>query len=330
MKKIIVDTLGSDFGDIPIIKGALRALSENPSLFLVFVGNSSSIKAQIQESDADSSRIEILDTDEFVSDDALPTCVFKGCDNTSMVMALSHLKDTPDSIGMICAGNTGALLVGSICRLGLVPGLKSPALATAIPVKEYGSGLVCLTDCGANTQCTPSDLKRFALMGNAFIKCLTGISDPKVALMSVGRSSHKGNDLIKEAYPLISQLPINFIGNIEGCDLINSEADVIVTDGFTGNILLKNTEACGMAALSAIDLFGELSDAFTSLKNNLKKMFSFNDRGGATFLGTKKTIVKMHGCANENTAYACINQVLDLESRNFSAQISDAVLLSQK
>ena len=323
MQKIIVDTLGSDNGSTPIVKGALRALKENPDIFLVFVGNSAEIEPEIAKANVDKTRFEIIHTDKFVPDSALPTCVFRGSDDTSMVMSLEHLKNTDDVVGMISAGNTGALLVGTICRLGLAEGLMSPALATALPCKK--DGLVCLVDCGANTDCTAEDLKRFAVMGSAFMQSLMNIESPKVAMMSVGRSSHKGNALVKEAYHLIESLPVNFIGNIEGCDLINSEADVIVTDGFTGNILLKNTEAAGMAAIAVIDSMASDLPEYDNIKYALHQMFAFNDRGGATFLGTKKTVVKMHGCANEETAYSCVNQVVNLESRNFSKKVCEAL-----
>ncbi|MBR2476689.1 MAG: hypothetical protein IKB50_00980 [Clostridia bacterium] len=323
MKKIIVDTLGSDNGCVPIVKGALRAMEENPDIHLVFTGVTSDIEKIIKERNADPSGISIIHTEEFVPDDALPTCVFRDGDETSMVKSLEHLKNSDDCLGMISAGNTGALLVGTIFRLGLVPGLRQPALATALPCKKEGK--VCLVDCGANTDCTSEDLKRYALMGNAFIKALEGIDNPKVALMSVGPSAHKGNALIKEAYPLIEALPINFIGNIEGGDLVNSKADVIVTDGFTGNVLLKNTEAAGMAAISVVESMGSDLPGYKEITEELRRMFAFNDRGGAVFLGASKTVVKMHGCATEDTAYACVNLVLNLESRNFSKNVAEAI-----
>ncbi len=328
MIKIIVDTLGSDNGSTPIINGALRALKENSNIFLTFIGIESDIEKIIKENNADSSRTEIIHTDKFVPDSALPTCVFRGSDDTSMVMSLEHLKNTDDAVAMISAGNTGALLVGTICRLGLVEGLLSPALATAIPCKK--DSLVCLVDCGANTECTPQDLQRYAVMGNAFMQSLLNIESPKIALMSVGHSPHKGNTLVKEAYPLIESLNLNFMGNIEGCNLVNSEADVIVTDGFTGNILLKSTEAAGMAAISILDSMAADLPQYSNIRHTLHQMFAFNDRGGATFLGTKKTVVKMHGCANEETAYACINQIINLESRNFSKKVSEALKTLQR
>lgn len=320
MRKIIVDTLGADMGSEPIITGALRALKENTEIGMVFVGVKDDILRYAEKADADMDRIEIIETDKFVSNTDLPTCVFNGADETSMVMTLENLKKNDEIVGMISAGNTGALLVGTICRLGLIPGLRTPVLATAIPCKK--DGLVCLVDCGANTECVAEDLKRFALMGNAFMQSLTGNENPKVALMSVGRTRHKGTNLVKEAYGLIEKLPLNFIGNIEGNDMVGSEADVIVTDGFTGNILLKNTEAAGMIAINAIDSLGTLSPELQKVRDELYDFFAFNDRGGAVFLGTRKAVVKMHGCANQDTAYACVNLAIKLEDRNFSSHVA--------
>ena len=144
--------------------------------------------------------------------------------------------------------------------------------------------------------------------------------------MSVGRNRHKGNTLIKEAYDLIEKLPINFIGNIEGCDVVNSEADVIVADGFTGNIILKNTESAGLAALSIVDELAPDLPGWKEVHDAIYKMFAFNDRGGAVFLGTNKTVVKMHGCANEYTAYACVNLLMKLERGDFSKRVAEALL----
>ncbi len=321
MKKIIVDTLGGDNGCEPIIRGSLRVLKELPDIGIILVGDESEITGYL--SDVDSDRTEIIHTQQFVADSDLPTKVFKDAEDTSMVMAMKRLKNDSEAVGMVSAGNTGAQLVGSICKVGLIPGLLAPALATALPCKK--DGLVCLVDCGANTECSAEDLKRYALMGNTFMQSLTGNPSPKVAMMSVGPSRHKGNALTKEAYGLIEKLPLNFIGNIEGSDLVNSQADVVVTDGFTGNVLLKNTEAAGLAAIEIIDEMGKNLPGWQEIRNRLHGMFAFNDLGGATFLGARKTMVKMHGCANEDTAYACVKLVLDLESRNFSKKIQSAL-----
>lgn len=323
MKKLIVDTLGADNGCFPIVCGVLKAMAERDDFSVVFAGDKSEIEKIVCSRGFGFDRIEILHTKSFVADSDLPTCVFRGGDDTSMVMSLEKLRDDVDACAMICAGNTGALLVGTICRLGLVKGLMSPVLATAIPCKK--DGLVCLVDCGANTDCKSEDLKNFALMGNAYMQSLAGLESPKVALMSVGQSPHKGNALVKEAYALIEKLPINFIGNIEGTHLVNSPADVVVTDGFTGNVLLKNTEAAGMAAIEIVDELASGTEVHDKLKNALHSMFAFNDLGGATFLGAKKPVVKMHGCANEKTAYECVKLALTLDSGDLSNRIHNAL-----
>lgn len=323
MKKIIIDTLGADNGALPIVRGVLNAMNKNDGFSVVFVGDRAFIESVSDDFEELKSRIEFIHTESFVPDDALPTCVFKGCDDTSMVKSLVRLKEDDECVAMVSAGNTGALLVGTIFRLGLAKGLMSPALATALPCKK--EGLVALLDCGANTECTPDDLKRYALMGNAYMKCLMGIENPRVALMSVGKTPHKGNALVKDAYPLIEALGLNFIGNIEGSDLVDSPADVIVTDGFTGNILLKNTESAGTFAIETARQILSESEQCQKLTEALYSKFAFNDLGGATFLGAKKTVVKMHGAANENTAKECVLQALNLEKRNLSQKIEECL-----
>lgn len=323
MKKVIIDTLGSDHGAEPIISGIMKSMENISGLGIIFVGDKDKIEPIVNRFDVKKTPIEIIHTQQYVADDALPTCVFRGCDETSMVISLEKLKTDDEIIGMISSGNTGALLVGTICRLGLIEGLRSPALATCLPCKK--DGLVCLVDCGANTSCSATDMKNYALMGSAFIQSVCGISSPKVALMNVGKARHKGTNLQKEAYELIEKTPLNFIGNIEGNHLVNSPADVIVTDGFTGNILLKNTEACGKAAIDIVEQYAGKTPITVDIKKELHSFFAFNDLGGATFLGTKKAVIKMHGAANENTAFNCIKMLIDLEKRDFRTKITSSL-----
>lgn len=328
MKKIIVDIYGADLGAKPVICGTLEAMENSTDFSVVFVGEEELIKNTASMYNVASDRIEILNTDKFVTDKDLPTCVFGGYDDTSMVMALEALKNDEDTIGMISAGNTGALLVGCVCRLGLVRGLKLPALSTAIPCS--GKGLLCLVDCGANTDCKASDLLDYALMGDAFMKSMSGLESPRIALMSVGKEKHKGSPLSKEAYMLLEQQSFNFIGNIEGDDIVKDVADVIVCDGYSGNIILKNTEAAGKAALAVVENLAseydrEDDELILKIKEKLYNQFEFNKRGGATFLGTKKIVVKMHGCAEKETAFSCVNQVLKLYNGNFIDKIKEAL-----
>ena len=324
MKKIVVDIYGADAGPAPILKGCMQALDAHPDLGLVLVGDEATIAAVC----GDHPRVEVLHTTDFISNEENPQVIFGGRDISSMAMAYGRLKTDDECIGMISPGSTGALLIGSICRLGLMKGLKVPALSSNLPL--YDGRTVCLVDCGANIQCTPKDLARFAVMGNAFRQSFAPEVTPKVALLSVGREAGKGTPLQKEAYDLIAALPLNFIGNMEGNDLVTGYADVIVADGFAGNVLLKSTEAAGLVAKGIVAALAkqageENSPLMQEMLEQLRLTFDFNSRGGATFLGTKKTVVKMHGCAVEETAAACIDQLLRLEDGGFLSGLQQAL-----
>lgn len=320
MTKIVIDTLGADAGLEPIAVGVAKALAEGLDFFPVLVGPVEELKPILDGWKIDASRYEIVDTSEYVRQEDLPTCVFGGCDDTSMVKAYSRLKKDDTCGAMLSAGNTGALLVGAICRLGLLPGLKFPALLSALPCN--GENLLCLVDCGANTECTAEDLVRFAKMGNAFAKCYCGIDRPRVGLMSVGREPQKGTSLVKQAHEAIAKLDLNFVGNVEGSDLVSDYADVIVTDGFSGNLLLKCAESVGKAAAKIVEQLGGGAPEMEKCRQMILKTFDFNSQGAATFLGPKKTVVKMHGQANAETVVASIQQVLRLEQAGFSQAVA--------
>lgn len=325
MVKIVVDIYGADAGAEIVVRGVAKALKKNIDFFPVLVGEKTLIDELLAKEGISKELYETVDTNKFITNNDPPTCVFGGCDDTSLVMAYNRLKSDEDCAAMLSAGNTGAMLVGSICRLGLLQGLKFPALCSALPCN--GENLLILVDCGANVDCTANDLVRFAKMGDVFSRCYCKIESPRVGLMSVGREPQKGNALTREAYEKISELPINFIGNVEGSDMVTGYADVIVADGFSGNILLKNTEAVGKAAAAIVERLGCEADSelVQKIKRELFKTFDFNAQGAATFLGPQKTVVKMHGCANEDTTVASIEQVLRLEAANFRTAIKKAM-----
>lgn len=324
MKKIVVDIYGADLGEKPIVRGVAKAIKEGIEFFPVLVGNEKDIVALMEEEGITPDRYETVHTDKFITNDDPPTCIFKGRDDSSMAMSYARLKED-DCAAMLSAGNTGALLVGSICRLGLLKGLKFPALLSALPCGK--DNLLCLVDCGANMDCTSADLVRFAKMGDVFAKCYCKMESPRVGLMSVGKEPLKGNAITRKAFAEISKLPINFVGNLEGSDMVSGYADVVVADGFAGNILLKNTEATGKSAMEIVEeIAGEEYPELTlRIKEALFKKFDFNSQGAATFLGPKKTVVKMHGWADEATTVASISQILRLEAADFSAQMAKAM-----
>ncbi len=323
MKKIIIDTLGADNGAELIINGVLSALKNGIDFFPVLVGPKQLIDDCFTSAGYNQDNYEVVDTSEFISASDIPTCIFGGRDNTSMALALDRLKADSECIALASAGNTGVLLVGSICRVGLLPSLKFPALCSALPCAS-DENLLCLVDCGANIECTASDLVRYAKMGNVFSSCYCQIPSPRIGLMSVGREKQKGTAVTKEAFGLLSELDLNFIGNLEGSDIVSGYADVIVCDGYAGNLLLKATEAAGKAAMEVVSRVAD-EELANKINAQLFKKFDFNSQGAATFLGVKKIIVKMHGAAEENTVEASIRQILRLDDADFSAKMAQAM-----
>lgn len=330
MKKIVIDVYGADRGEMPVLCGSAKALLEDDSLFAVFVGDKDTIENAAKDLSIPADRYSIIHTDEKIENCDIPMDILKGKakESCSMGLALDALRDDPDTIGLLSCGSTGALMIGSIFRLGLIKGLKMPALSSALPAYD-GEKLVCLLDCGANIDCKAKDLYNFALMGEAYIKSMFDTERPTVGLMSVGREDSKGNSLTKEAFALLKDSHLNFIGNMEGNDLLSGYADVIVADGFSGNLLLKNAEACGRYAQALVEDLCDKHNAAPELRNAISELldyrFNFNANGGATFLGTKKTVIKMHGSANNNTAYACIKQLLRLHDRDFDHRIAECL-----
>lgn len=321
MEKIIVDTYGADLGDRVVISGVAKAIKMY-DIFFVLVGNSDTITEIMNSENISAEKYEIIHTTDYIAQNQPATCIFGGRDESSIALGYKRLKEDEECVAFLSAGNTGALLVGSICRLGLLPSIKFPSLCSALPCA--GDSLLTLVDCGALIDCTSNDLVNFAKMGNIFAKCYCCIEKPRVGIMSVGREENKGNALSLEAFSKLKNLDINFVGNLEGSDMVSGYADVIVTDGFSGNLLLKNTEAVGKKAIEIVESFESLSpEIIHQIKAELINKFDFNSRGAATFLGTKKTVVKMHGCANEDTVLASIDQILRLHKADFSKRICD-------
>ncbi len=324
MKKIVIDTYGADIGVEVVLSGAARAVKEL-DIFPIFVGDANEIAKSMTEKGIDEGKYEVVDCHDFIKQSEPPTVIFGGRDESSMALSFSRLKSDDECIALLSPGSTGALLVGSICRLGLLPGLKFPALSSALPCNK-GGNLLCLVDCGANIDCSANDLVRFAKMGNVFSKCYCGIESPRVALMSVGREDKKGNALTLEAFSKLKELDMNFIGNAEGSDMFSGYADVIVSDGFSGNLLLKCAEEAGKRAMEIVsEIAGGDSALAEKINQKLFETFDFNSQGAATFLGPKKLVVKMHGSANEDTTFASIQQILRLDNAEFMPQMAEAL-----
>ena len=319
--KIVVDIYGADKGPEIVVRGIAKALKIT-SFTPVFVGNKGIVDKIMQNEGVKD--YEVIDTDDYITNSESPTCIFNGRDDSSIALGYKRLKEDEDCVALLSSGNTGALHIGSVCRLGVLPSIKVPALCSALPCA--GEKLVCLVDCGANIDCTANDFVRFAKMGNVFSKCHCKIDNPRVGILSVGREDKKGNALTLESFQKLSELDLNFIGNLEGSDIVSGYADVIVADGFSGNIILKSTEAAGKKAMEIVaNALKDNPELAKTINGQLYKTFDFNSQGAATFLGTKKIVLKMHGAANEDTTVASVMQIIRLQASDFIKETAKAL-----
>ncbi|MBQ5761318.1 MAG: phosphate acyltransferase PlsX [Clostridia bacterium] len=322
MKKYIIDIYGADKGYSTVIDGALEALAQFSDIHIVLCGDEETIRTYLSAKNYDTSRIDVIHAPEEITNHEPPTVIFDKKQNSSLAVGIKILKEDPEAVAMISPGNTGAVLVGSIFKLGMSVPLKQPALASMLPC--HNGKLVCLIDCGANMDCKPAHLAKYAIMGSVLMKCRSDIDNPKVGLLSVGKEEGKGNVQTKEAFGLIKETGVNFVGNIEGNDVLAGDVDVVVCDGFSGNVLMKNAEANGKIAMGMVDVLLEKEEkgshtynTLIALRERLFMTFDFNSQGGATFLGVNKILIKAHGSANSKTIASCISQAQILESKGF-------------
>ncbi len=298
MISIALDVMGGDYAPCEVLKGVKEVVGTT-DIKLFLVGQKELVEKSLNKIKFnDFSKIEIVDAPEFVTMKDSLVNYLRGKPNSSIRIALNLVKNGLAQ-GMFSAGNTGAVMVNAKFILDPLKGIKRPALAVVFPTEK---GETIVLDVGANADCRPEHLYQFALMGSVFYKEIIGGDNPKIALMSIGEESSKGNRLTKESFKLLSNTNLNFIGNIEGHTLHKGEADIVVTDGFTGNVALKVAE--GMAE----NLYSHFKNNFTKnilhklglllLKSGLKKLkkkIDYSEYGGAILLGVKGVVVIGHG-----------------------------------
>ncbi len=311
--KIIVDAMGGDNAPEAIVKGSVYA-RDRLGAELVLVGRREEIEKYLGE---DRHGIEIVDAREVVSMEDDPSTATRRKKDSSMTVALSLLKNGGGD-AMVSAGSTGALLTGATLIVKRVKGVRRAAMAPVLPSSENG---IMLIDCGANAECTPEYLLQFAYMGSFYARRMMGLSDPRVGLLNIGVEPTKGGALQHESYKLLTKAKedgrINFVGNVEASTMLLGGVDVVVTDGFSGNIALKTAE--GVAKW----LFGELKGVFmSSTKNKLAaavvkkdvkgiaKRIDPNEVGGTAFLGISKPVIKAHGSSGDEAFFAAIRQAM--------------------
>lgn len=327
--KIVVDAFGGDYAPYEIVAGAVKALQENQELEVVLVGDKDKITEILQKLVFVSDRLEIIHAPDVVTMDESPTVAIRTKKTSSIVVAYDYLKQNDDAVALVSAGSTGATLTGAVLKLGRVKGVSRPALAPILPTMNDGK--VMLLDCGANAECKAENLLDFAIMGNEYMKAM-GVKKPRIALLNIGTEEEKGSEMIKEAHQLIKNAKLNFVGNIEARDVIRGNVDVVVSDGFSGNVCLKTIE--GTAEI----LFGEIK-AITkqSLKTKLgalmlkKSLYGLKNKydhkkvGGAPLLGVTKIVLKCHGNSKAESISATINQAFTLGKNKLVEKVLKAV-----
>ncbi len=328
MMKIVVDAFGGDTSPYSQIKGGIDFLNETKDVGLVFTGDKEILERELSKYKYDSSRVFIEHAPEVISNEEAPTTAIRAKKDSSMVKAFDLLKEDAEVAGMISSGSTGAVLTGSVLKVGRINGVLRPALAPLLPTR--GGGRVCLIDCGANVDSRPDFLVQFTLMAVCYMRSVYGIQNPRVGLVSVGVEDHKGNALTKEVFEQLKKLPINFKGNMEARDALTGEYDILVADGFVGNVLLKSVEGTAQMVMGELKsaIMASASAKFGALFmkkafRKLKKSMDYNAYGGAPFLGINKVVVKAHGAANPEAVSAALRQVKKMIDADLAGGIKE-------
>ena len=330
MKKIVLDCLGGDNGLPAMLDGAVAALELHPELNLVLVGDAAVIGPRVAKFGA---RVEIIDTKENIAMDEHPTQAIRQKPHSSLVLGLEQLKTRDDCGALLSAGSTGAVLTGGFMKIGRIPGVSRPALCPELPTQIDGQEFM-LIDCGANMDCTPVNLVHFAVMANQF-QLAMGKNNPRVALLNVGTEVTKGNETVKQTHALLTKLhaagQINFVGNIEADQVFKGGADIVVADGFWGNVLLKSIEGTVKFVFKAVKqvmkqgFFTKIGALLVGGKLKKFKQKKMESQAASIFIGLKKPVLKMHGNADAAKVTAALADALQVVDLDLSTRIETAL-----
>ncbi len=326
MKKIVLDCLGGDNGLPAMVAGAVDALKRNPELQLVMVGDAGLIQPQVA---VFGNRVEIVDTKVNIAMDEHPTTAIRTKTDSSLVLGLEQLKKRDDCGAFVSAGSTGAVLTGGFMKIGRIAGVSRPALCPFLPTLVEGQEFMLL-DAGANMDCTAIQLVQFAVAADAYKKAM-GMEKPRIGLLNVGTEATKGNGVVKQAHDMLVKLHeagiLNFIGNVEPYQAFKGELDIVVADGFWGNVLLKTTEGTVKFVFKSLKeiMLGSLSGKLGALflGGKLKKFKAEKtDKTNATiFLGLKKSVVKMHGNADARKVISALEYAMTVVDLDLNQKI---------
>jgi len=323
--KIAVDAMGGDNAPKEIVLGVQKAIETFKDLEITLVGD----KEQIQHFLTNNERIEIIHTEEQILPTDEPVRAVRRKKNASMVLGATEVKEGRAD-AFISAGNTGALMATGLFVVGRIDGIDRPALSPTLPTIG-GEGFLLL-DVGANVDAKPENLYQYAIMGSIYTEKVRGIANPRVGLLNIGTEEKKGNDLTKKTFELLKEANINFVGNVEARDLLDGVCDVAITDGFTGNMVLKTVEGTAMSMFKMIK--AELMSSFKSkmaaavLKPNLKQIanqLDYSEYGGAALFGLKAPVIKSHGSSDSQAIFSAIRQTREFVQAEVVKTIETAI-----
>lgn len=325
--KIIVDAFGGDNAPLEILKGCAAAVAKY-DINILLVGSKSTIERVANENNIILYHMEIADAPDVITMEDDPGEILKSKSNSSMAVGLRLLSEGKGD-AFVSAGNSGALVVGSTFIVKRVKGIKRCAFAPVIPNNK---GCFMLVDCGANVECRPEMLKQFGIMGSIYMNKVMGVKNPRVGLVNVGTEEHKGGEFQHETYQKLKESSLNFVGNVESREVLEDSVDVAVTDGFTGNIMLKMYEGV------AKTLMGKFKDILSkSVKNKmaaailmkdiieLKRETDYNEYGGAPIMGIRKPVFKAHGNSNAKTIESAIKLTINYVKGNVCQLIEESI-----
>jgi glycerol-3-phosphate acyltransferase PlsX len=323
--KLAIDAMGGDNAPKEIVLGAMQAAEAFSDIHITLYGDEEKIKETLKPQE----RITVVHTNEVILGTDEPVRAVRRKKDASMVLAAQAVADG-QADACISAGNTGALMAAGLFVIGRIEGIERPALTPTLPTIG-GEGFLLL-DVGANADARPEHLQQYAIMGSIYAEKVRGITNPRVGLLNIGTEEKKGNDLTKQAFSLLKTTKLNFIGNVEARDLLNGVADVVITDGFTGNMVLKTIEG------TALSVFKMVKTALTSsLKNKLaaavlkpeltglKNKMDYSEYGGAGLFGLKAPVIKAHGSSDARALFSAIRQARVMVEKDVTGLIKNSI-----
>ncbi|MBQ9306836.1 MAG: phosphate acyltransferase PlsX [Clostridia bacterium] len=327
--RIFLDAMGGDNAPQAPVEGALEALRLYPDLEISLAGDLSQLEPLLKDAGDVKDRITLVDAPEVITNDESPVMGVRTKKKSATVIGMLQLKEKQVD-GFVSCGSTGAVLAGGMFRLGRIPGIERPALAPVLPTGTPNGAL--LIDCGANVDCRPQYLLQFGMMGSIYMERVIGVKNPRVGLINIGVETDKGNELVKTTYPLMEKAPYNFVGNVEAREITNDAADVLVCDGFSGNLILKFMEGVAKSLLGIIkkELMADPVSKFGALLSKgafkrVKKDMDYSEVGGAPLLGVQGAVVKGHGSSNGHAVCCAIKQCRKIIEGNVTGLIQEGL-----